>query len=153
MYRPPDQSGFLVKLSNAILNTPNFDSQEVYILGDLNINFNYTGRRVPNGVKRYIEYSALHGLTQLVKLATRITKDTSTILDHILTNSTDKIFQVGTMDIGLSDHQLIYSTRKKFKEKTHTKTYIKYRSLKSYTPEILIEKLKSTIFPTPLLMM
>ena len=147
MYRPPDQSGFLDKLSNSILNTPNFDSQEVYILGDLNINLNYTGRCVPNGVKKYREFCALHGLTQLVKLPTRITKNTSTILDHILTNSTYKISQVGTMDIGLSDHQLIYCTRKKFKEKTHTKTYIKYRSLKNYTPEILIEKLKTTIFP------
>ena len=53
VYRPPDQSGFLDKLSNAILNTPNCDSQEVYILGDLNINLNYTGRCVPNGVKKY----------------------------------------------------------------------------------------------------
>ena len=35
VYRPPDQSGFLDKLSNAILNTSNFDNQEVYILGDL----------------------------------------------------------------------------------------------------------------------
>ena len=53
IYRPPDQSGFLDKLSNAILNTPNFDNQEVFILGDFNINLNYSGRRVPNGVKKY----------------------------------------------------------------------------------------------------
>ena len=52
VYRPPDQSGFLDKLSNAILNTPNFDNQEVYILGDFNINLNYSGRRVPNGMKK-----------------------------------------------------------------------------------------------------
>ena len=141
MYRPANQSGFLAKLSNAILNTPNFDSQEAYILGDLNINLNYTGRRVPNGIKKYREFCALHGLTQLVKSATRITKNTSTIFDHILTNSKDKIIQLGTMDVGLSDNQLIYCTRKKFKEKTDIKTYIKYRSLKNYTPEILIEKL------------
>ena len=38
VYRPSDQSGFLDKLSNAINNTTNFDSQEVYILGDFNIN-------------------------------------------------------------------------------------------------------------------
>ena len=51
------------------------------------------------------------------------------------------------MDIGLSDHQLIYCTRKKFKEKTDTKTFIKYRSLKNYTLKILIEKLKNAVFP------
>ena len=38
LYRPPDQSKFLDKLSTAISETENFDDQEVYILGDLNIN-------------------------------------------------------------------------------------------------------------------
>ena len=65
----------------------------------------------------------------------------------MLTNCSDKILQVGTMDIGLSDHQLIYCTRKKFKEKTHTKTFIKYRYLKNNTPQILIEKFKNVVFP------
>ena len=89
----------------------------------------------------------MHGLTQLIKSPTTITKNTSTILDHILTNCVDKILQTGTMDIGLSDHQLIYCTRKKFKEKTNTKNFIKYRSLKNYTPKMLIEKLKIVVFP------
>ena len=53
IYRPPDQSGFLENFSNAIFNTTNFDNQEVYILGDFNVNLNYAGRRVPNGVKKY----------------------------------------------------------------------------------------------------
>ena len=39
-----------ILIGNAIFNTPNFDRQED-ILGDLNINLNYTGRCVPNGVK------------------------------------------------------------------------------------------------------
>ena len=140
IYRPPDQSGFLNNLSNAINNTANFDNQEVYILGDFNLNLQYSERCTPNGIKRYREFCAVHGLKQLIKSPTRITKNTSTILDHILTNSEDKIFQKGTIDTGLSDHQLIYCTRKKCREKTHNKTNIKYRSLKYYTPAILIEK-------------
>lgn len=147
LYRPPDQPGFLYKLSNAINNTTNFDNQEVYILGDLNINLRYTGRRIPNGIKRYREFCTLHGLKQLIESPTRITQNTSTILDHILTNSKDMILEVGTLETGLSDHQLIYCTRKKYKEKTNKKTFIKYRSLKHYTPEILIDKLKNTSFP------
>ena len=35
LYRPPDQSGFLDKLSMTISKTSCFDNQEVYILGDL----------------------------------------------------------------------------------------------------------------------
>ena len=42
---------------------------------------------------------------------------------------------------------MIYCTRKTTKQKTNTKTYIKYRSLKNYTPEVLVGKLKSIDFP------
>ena len=38
LYRPPITSGFLDKLTLAISKTDNFDNQEVYVLGDLNIN-------------------------------------------------------------------------------------------------------------------
>ena len=37
LYRPPDHSKFLDKLSTAISEADNFDDQQVYILGDLNI--------------------------------------------------------------------------------------------------------------------
>ena len=39
---------------------------------------------------------------------TRITSTTSFLLDHILTNAGWKISQKGVIDVGLSDHQLIY---------------------------------------------
>ena len=52
LYRPPDQSKFLDKLSTAISETDNFDAQEVYILGDLNINLiNNKKHPPPNGIK------------------------------------------------------------------------------------------------------
>ena len=70
-------------MSTAISNTNNFDNQEVYILGDLNINLLYKGRNVPNGIKTYREFCSLHSLTQIIKDATRIKEKTSTLLDHI----------------------------------------------------------------------
>ena len=33
--------------------------------------------------------------------------------------------QLGIIDIGLSDHQMIYCTRKVLKEKTNKETYVK----------------------------
>ena len=54
LYRPPDQSLFLDKLSSAISKTSCFNNQEVYILGDLNINLiNSQKSHIPNGIKRY----------------------------------------------------------------------------------------------------
>ena len=146
-YRPPDQSGFLGNLSTAILNTHNFDNQEVYFLGDFNINMLPKNKHNGNGIKVYKELCILHNLTQIITEPTRITKNTQTLLDHILTNSVDKISQSGTIDLGMSDHQMIYCTRKTKKIKTNTKKYIKIRSLKNYTKEVLIEKISKIKFP------
>ncbi|XP_072018361.1 uncharacterized protein [Amphiura filiformis] len=48
----------------------------------------------------------------LITTATRITDTTSTCIDHILTNNPEKMCQSGTISIGLSDHLLIFCTRK-----------------------------------------
>ena len=112
LYRPPDQSGFLNKLSTAISKTSCFDNQEVYVLGDLNINIINNQKHTPNGIKRYQEFCSLHGLKQLITSPTRVTDNSSSLLDHVLTNSTDRISQSGVVDTGFSDHQLIYCTRK-----------------------------------------
>ena len=44
----------------------------------------------------------MHGLKQLIDSPTRVTENTSSLLDHILTNTHDKISQVGVIDAGLS---------------------------------------------------
>ena len=46
-----------------------------------------------------------------------VTTNTSSLLDHILTNAGWKISQKGVIDVGLSDHQLIYCTRKVLRTK------------------------------------
>ena len=107
LYRPRDQSGFLDKLSTDISKTNCFDNQEVYILGDLNINLINNQKHTPNGIKRYQEFCSLHGLQQLITSPTRVTDNSSSLLDHVPTNSIDRVSQSGVADNGLSDHQLI----------------------------------------------
>ena len=125
LYRPPKQAGFLKEVSSALQNITNFYNKEVYILGDININLMLFSEKTPMGIKKYTEFCALHGLTQIIKKPTRITEKTSTLLDHILVNSKDKISQSGVIDLGLSDHQMIYCTRKTLRPKTGEKTLIK----------------------------
>ena len=86
LYRPPDQSGFLDKLSTAISKTSCFDNQEVYILGDLNINLINNLKHTPNEIKQYQEFCSLQGLKQLITSRTRVTENSSSLLDHVLTN-------------------------------------------------------------------
>ena len=148
LYRPPDQSGFLDKLSSTISKTSCFNNQEVYILGDLNINLINTQKsHIPNGIKRYREFCSLHGLKQLITSPTRITENSSSLLDHILTNSTDRVSQSGVVDTSLSDHQLIYCTRKISRIKFNAHKYIRIRSLKNYNQSLFLEKLNEINFP------
>ena len=130
LYRPPDQSGFLDKLPTAISKTSCFDNQEVYILGDLNINLINNQKHTPNGIKQYQEFCSLHGLKQLITSPTRVTENSSSLLDHVLTTFTDRVSQSGVVDTGLSGHQLIYCTRKVNRTKLNTHKYIRTRSLK-----------------------
>ena len=147
IYRPPDQSGFLNNLADAINGTEKFDEQEVYILGDFNINLLHKETLRKNYPKYYKEFCSAYGLKQLITSPTRITQNTSTLLDHILTNSSDRTSQSGTVEIGISDHLLTYCTRKITRTKFHDHKYIRIRSLKNYTQEKYIQTLKEINFP------
>ena len=90
----------------------------------------------------------MHGLKQLIESPTRITEKTSSLLDHILTNVHEKISQSGVIDVGLSDHQMIYCTRKIWKQKFKDHKDITIRSLKNYSQEIFINSLTELKYPS-----
>ena len=70
----------------------------------------------------------MHNLKQLIRSPTRVAKSSSTLLDHILTNANEMVSQSGVLDIGQSDHQLVFCTRKKQKCKLYKHKTIKTRS-------------------------
>ncbi len=70
-------------------------------------------------------------MSQLVKTATRSTNSGQTLIDHIYVSNTD-FYQAGFVtDPGLSDHNLVVTTRKGAKIK-HETTYIIGRSYRSF---------------------
>ena len=77
---------------------------------------------------------------------TRVTCETSTLIDHILINSDEKISQYGVIDIGISDHQMIYCTRKLVRNKTGESKYIESRSLKNYSVDVYESALRDLDF-------
>ena len=84
----------------------------------------------------------------MFKSPTRITENKSSLPDHVLTNCSDKISQSGVIDIGVSDHQLIYCTRKLSHSKTNAHKQIKMRSLKNDTIDAFYLLLSDATFPT-----
>ena len=121
VYKPPHQTGFTEKIT-ANFNSLNVADTEMYVLGDSNINLLQNSKYILENTKnitknfpditadakKYIEFCQTFGLKQLIRSPTRITCNSSTLLDHIITNTSEKVSQSGTIDIALPDHQLIF---------------------------------------------
>ena len=101
-----------------------------------------------NDVKNYLQFCTMFGLTQLIKLSTRITCSSTSLINHILGSLPERISQAGVMNVGLSDYQLICCTRKISRIKTggvHKK--IKFRPLKNYAVDADKNALRKINFP------
>ena len=73
--------------------------------------------------------------------------NTSSLIDHIITNSSEKIFQSGIIiDCGISDHQLIFCTRKLKPAKLNRYNNLFLSSLKQYTVNAFVEELQKVSF-------
>ena len=136
-----------------------FTKSEVYFLGDFNINLLQNNKFVLKGnqprdgknlnsplLPKYKKLCQTFSLKEIIQEPTRV-KAPLPLLDHILTNSGWKVSQKGVIDEGLSDHQLIYCTRKIVRAKTNVHNQIRVRSLKNYTQEVLLEELRKINFP------
>ena len=165
IYRPPSDMQFVENLNNCLSNSNSFNSQEVILLGDFNVNLidrnkkliHEKGYRFSRDEKKYStsihltkHYSQLlktNGFKQIINDPTRITDTTESLLDHILVNTPNRISQSGVISKGISDHDMIYCTRKHFKEKSGKHNSIKIRSMKKYSPELFLEELNKISFP------
>merc|ERR1712002_780136 len=111
---------------------------ETIILGDFNIcllnNSDFKNR--------YMDTLNSYNFTQLIEEPTRVTQNTITLIDHIHSNSTDKICQSGVIKSGISDHYIIYCTRKVVKGQINKHNTVKTRSMKNYSKESYVESLE-----------
>ena len=160
VYKPPTDYHFLDYLSKG-LNDFNLIENDLFILGDTNINILNNGENIFDKykvmskkksnfgavAKKYAQICSTLGLKQLIKHPTRITCHTSTLIDHITTNREEKVRQSGVIDTSLSDHQLIFCTRKINRVKTNNYKQISFRSLKNYSIENFERELKNIAFP------
>ena len=160
LYRPPDKYDFVNCLERTFSDSNVFESQECYLLDDININLqpkdkeifrhkpaNSINKEIPDLTRSYLEFCFTHSLEQIITRPTRITDQTATLIDHILTNSLDKVSQSAVIDLGLSDHDLIYCTRKISLPKSYKHNEILVRSMKRYSAEKFLEILREIVFP------
>ena len=89
----------------------------------------------------------MFGLKQLIEVPTRVTCSSSTIIDHTLASFPNRVSQQGVIDVGPSDHQIIYCTRKISRIKSDMHKQIRGRSLKNNSAYIYEEALGREDFP------
>ena len=94
-------------------------------------------------IKQYNEFCSIYGLKQLINCPTRITCNTSTLIDHILTNAQDNISQSVVINTAISDHNMIYCTRKTLKTKYKNQ---KLPLTKNYSVDIYKQDLERASF-------
>ena len=85
---------------------------------------------------------------QLINEPTRITETSSSLLDHIFTNNSEKNYQSGVLNIGLSDHLIVFCSRKIIRGQIGKHKTIKIRSVKNYSPIDFINKLRNVDWST-----
>ena len=158
IYRSPSRNNFPEILNK---NFPSIDTgaKEIYIFGDFKINMyknneyivheNYrvSTKFVSGDTKNYNHFCTMRGLKQLIQCPTRVTCSTSALIDHVLASFPLKVSLKGLINLGLSDHQLIFCTQKisKFKQGGVYK-YINFRSLKNYRVDDYKKSLGQLVF-------
>ena len=112
IYRPPDFGGFY-DIFRPILERISVNRKNVIITGDFNSNMldNFG-----NG-KKFKDPLQLAGFNNIIKSPTRVTENSSTVIDLICTNNPTKIISSGVIDICIADHKFIYSSFKLIKSR------------------------------------
>ena len=101
---------------------------EIICVGDFNYNaMNKNSKEWGDIVKTM----SIFQMQQLITKPTRITLTSKTCLDHIWTNNPHMYSQTGVVSCTLSDHCLVYATRKSVKIKSKV-TFIEARSYRIF---------------------
>ena len=130
IYRPPDSSLYHLKdfnkLFECMLSIVNELKMETILMGDMNIN--YLKKSDHQELKDIINIA---GLKQIIDSPTRVTTESSTLIDIILTNSEQNIAKWKVVPLSLSDHDCVGCVRKLNNRKYTGKT-IKIRNYSNY---------------------
>ena len=115
MYRAPNQNNFSkiinAKESNILSDSlKNMYQNNKHTVRDDNT---ISLKLVSSNIKYYHKFCTMYDLKQLIQSPTSVICSTSTLIHHILASFPSSVSQKGVIDIGISNHQLIFCTQKK----------------------------------------
>ena len=131
-YRPPDTPITIFDNFEELIGKMDSTGHEIFLLGDFNVDFMPDANA--NNTNKLKDIFATYGLEQLINEPTRVTPNSSTLIDLCVTNTATKIVNSGVLHLGISDHSLIYMTYKTKYERSG-KRIIEIRSMKNFRKE------------------
>jgi exonuclease III len=140
VYRPPNASADFFEHFENLIKAIDDENKEFYVLGDLNCDMLKTGKDENMPIKKIKSLYELYQLSQLIQEATRVTMTTSTLIDHIVANTPEKVSASGVIHTGISDHSLVFTIRKisVFKKLENT---VEIRNMKKFDNQKFVEDL------------
>ncbi len=106
LYRPPSANETFYDQLTDMLKECNHN-KELILMGDYNLNWEDKGKR-----RKLKTITDKYNLQQLIRGPTRITKNSSTVLDLVFSNKPERITKSYSLITGLSDHNLTLVARK-----------------------------------------
>ena len=80
-----------------------FKQKTVFLIGDFNINLTLSSNTLVNLSSDYINLLASYGYFFLITIPTRVINNSSTLIDHILTNDSLHAIKPGVIRTDLTD--------------------------------------------------
>ena len=129
VYRPPSSNtNFMDDLEN-YLHVLDSQNKELILTGDLNCDLSLSILQYHS--RRLMDILELFQMKQVIADPTRITSNTTSLLDIIATNRLDKVKESGVIHLGISDHSLVYVSLKVSVPRDKPKI-VESRNLKNY---------------------
>ena len=142
-YRPPNSNIDLFQNFEQFLQLAHDENMEIIITGDLNCNFLEQDRS--QNTSKLLDLMDIYQLQQHIQSPTRITSLTQTLIDVIFTQIGDnKTLDSGVIELGISDHSLVYLCRKVSLPKEAPK-FVFSRQFKHYNANRFREDLNEVI--------
>lgn len=122
-----------------LIKSLNQNHSEIYIVGDMNINFLKYGSHAQT--EEYLDMLYSNNFLPIITKPTRITDHTATLIDHIYTNVVHKIARSGILLTDLSDHLPIFCISDTIIDKEKTNCH--YRDYSQFNEDVFLDEINS----------
>ena len=110
IYRPPDYGNFFDEFRLLLENLWRKRSN-IVLLGDFSVNFLPSSSNSGDLLlkRNFLQLLSKFSLKNVISVPTRISGNSSTLIDLIITSVSHKLLHHGACNLGISDHHLIYA--------------------------------------------